>query len=182
MEGTTLHIQNSSRAHAESLHLLLADYETELVQRSGAWQVEVQLGELATALIKLFDALGSWLDSEQVDSLLLHFGERQYTLLRPSKERLTDSNAFLLERVAQLETALNSRIVIEQAKGILAHAFGVSVEEAFSRLRTAARGRGAKHPRPCRGHRRLPYGSRDDAERGDRLTGRDKQRPTGDGA
>ena len=33
MEGTTLRIENSSRAHAESLHLLLTDYKTELVQQ-----------------------------------------------------------------------------------------------------------------------------------------------------
>ena len=99
MPGTTLRIENSSRAHAASLNLLLTEYKTELVQHDGAWQVEVQLGELATLLLGLFDTIGSWLDDEQVDSLLLHFDERQYTLLRPSKERLHDSNAFLLERV-----------------------------------------------------------------------------------
>src|SRR6266571_4060878 len=103
MEGTTLRIENSSRAHAESLHrLLLADYRTDVVQLDGSWQVEVQLGELAGMLLKLFGAIGSWLDGEQVDSLLLHFDQRHYTLLRPAKERLRDSNAFLLERVAQL--------------------------------------------------------------------------------
>ena len=144
MEGTTLRIENSSRAHAESLHLLLTDYKTELVQHDGAWQVEVQLGELAALLLGLFDTIGSWLDGEQVDSLLLHFDERQYTLLRPSKERLHDSNAFLLERVAQLETALQSRIVIEQAKGVIARALGVGIDQAFSLLRKAARDKGAK--------------------------------------
>jgi ANTAR domain len=144
MDGTTVRIENSSRAHAQSLHAMLSDYKTALVEQDGVWQVEVQLGELATLLVKLFDSLGSWLDSEQVDSLLLHFDQRQYTLLRPSKERLQDSNSFLLQRVAQLETALSSRIVIEQAKGILARALGVSIDQAFSLLRKSARDQGMK--------------------------------------
>jgi transcriptional regulator with GAF, ATPase, and Fis domain len=39
----------------------------------------------------------------------------------------------------QLQTALHSRIVIEQAKGVLSARTGVSVSEAFSRMRTHAR-------------------------------------------
>ena len=144
MEGTTLRIQNGSRAHAESLHLLLADYRTNVVQQNGSWQIEVELGDLAALLIGLFDTLGAWLEAEQVDSLFLHFDERQFTLLRPSKEPLRDSNGFLLERVAQLETALSSRIAIEQAKGVLARALNLSVDQAFDVLRQTARNRGAK--------------------------------------
>lgn len=45
----------------------------------------------------------------------------------------------LLERNAQLERALQSRILIEQAKGILAERFGVSPDEAFHVLRKGAR-------------------------------------------
>jgi len=144
MDGTVLRIQNSSRAHAEPLHRLLRDYQASLVQRDGAWQVGLGLGDLGAFLPRLFDSLGSWLDAEQVDSLVLHLAERQYVLLRPSKERPRESNASLLERVAQLETALGSRITIEQAKGILAHALGVSPEQAFTVLRKAARDSGTK--------------------------------------
>ncbi|WP_063759872.1 ANTAR domain-containing protein [Streptomyces sclerotialus] len=39
----------------------------------------------------------------------------------------------------QLRTALQSRVVIEQAKGFLAHRMGVSVEEAFEAMRGHAR-------------------------------------------
>lgn len=44
----------------------------------------------------------------------------------------------------QLQEALNSRIVIEQAKGIIAERLGVGVSEAFSRMRGYARSSGRR--------------------------------------
>lgn len=43
------------------------------------------------------------------------------------------------ERVAQLQQALDSRILLEQAKGVLAAREGIGVDEAFERMRQLAR-------------------------------------------
>ncbi len=47
-------------------------------------------------------------------------------------------------RVAQLQHALTSRIVVEQAKGMLAERYSLSPEEAYELIRLAARSNGLK--------------------------------------
>jgi GAF domain-containing protein len=51
-------------------------------------------------------------------------------------ERALRENAVIRE---QLQSALNSRIVIEQAKGVVAHGAGVSIDESFDIIRGYAR-------------------------------------------
>lgn len=52
------------------------------------------------------------------------------------QERTIRESALVNE---QLQSALNSRVLIEQAKGVIAYTAGVDMEEAFKRLRSHAR-------------------------------------------
>ncbi|MGH3105550.1 MAG: ANTAR domain-containing protein [Gaiellaceae bacterium] len=53
--------------------------------------------------------------------------------------RLLGVTGGALERSAQLQRALETRIVIEQAKGMLAERLGLGVDEAFELIRRGAR-------------------------------------------
>ncbi|HEX6700588.1 MAG TPA: ANTAR domain-containing protein [Gaiellaceae bacterium] len=54
-------------------------------------------------------------------------------------DRLQELVSAVLEENEQLKRALGSRIVIEQAKGVLAERFGLTMQESFQVLRSAAR-------------------------------------------
>jgi transcriptional regulator with GAF, ATPase, and Fis domain len=62
--------------------------------------------------------------------------------------RLSARRAWTL--ASQLQTALNSRVIIEQAKGVLANASGLHVDTAFELLRTYARTNRLKLTDVCR--------------------------------
>lgn len=55
------------------------------------------------------------------------------------EERLAELVVALADENASLQRALDTRVVIEQAKGVLAERLGVDVHEAFQVLRMSAR-------------------------------------------
>ncbi len=58
--------------------------------------------------------------------------------------RLLSASEATYERQIQLEEALRSRLVIEQAKGMVAERLGLSLEEAFELIRRSARNRSVR--------------------------------------
>lgn len=141
--GETIRFETSTRAEAESLQAELAAFAPRLVRDNGTWLVEIAPDrELTPLLLELFHALGDWLTANRLASIDVHFDDRAYTLLRPSEARASHSAEFLLERVIQLQTALESRVVIERAVGLLAGRFCVALDEAFELMRHAARSAG----------------------------------------
>jgi ANTAR domain len=103
-------------------------------------EVELRIdSETAAKLVELFDLLGGWLSDGGPDACQIGLGERTYTLLAAKPGEPNDPTAFLLARTIQLQTALESRIVIEQAKGIIADRESITPDEAFQKIRRQAR-------------------------------------------
>jgi hypothetical protein len=59
-------------------------------------------------------------------------------------ERLVELTESLARRCSQLQEALDSRVIIEQAKGVLSERFRISPDEAFFILRAGARNNRAR--------------------------------------
>jgi ANTAR domain len=141
-----LRVRAPSDDHARRLMAsIAADFSPSFNGDGSAPVVELRPdAETASKLLELFDALGEWLTECGLASCQIGFGDRAYTLLAATPGEPNDATTFLLERTIQLQTALNSRIVIEQAKGILAERHGISTDRAFEMLRHDARSRRMK--------------------------------------
>jgi len=136
-------VEAPSAAQAARLVEVLDGFDASAVRNGHAHEVRLMLDEESTGLlVGLFDAVGAWLSDDNLGSCRVHFGERVYTLLQPKDGQPSDPREFLLERTRQLQRALDSRVAIEQAKGIIAAKLNLDVDQAFGLLRKAARSSG----------------------------------------
>jgi ANTAR domain-containing protein len=78
-------------------------------------------------------------DRANGDNAIAHFAVGSMDEARAAMLRLMSVTEASLERRAQLEHALQSRVAIEQAKGVVAERYGLDLEEAFQLIRRAAR-------------------------------------------
>ena len=140
MDGAGIGITAPTRELAERLAASIGgDFDVE-VRSGGSYTVHVTpTAEASEQLVALFNSIGHWLSASGLASCDVKFGGRGLTILPATVENLGDPTAFLIERSRQLELALTSRIAIEQAKGILAERHGLSIDDAFARLRSEAR-------------------------------------------
>jgi hypothetical protein len=145
-----LRVRAPSRDHAERLIASVGGgFSASLDGGEPSTEVELRLDtETATQLVELFNLLGRWLNDGDLESCQIGLGERTYTLLAAKPGEPNDPTAFLLERTIQLQTALDSRVVIEQAKGIIAARESISPEQAFQQIRR--RDLGGPAPTPYR--------------------------------
>ena len=141
-----IRVRTPSSAHAQRLIAALdGRFSATLNGGDASTEVELRLdSDTATKLVGLFDLVGVWLTDGGLDTCQIGFGDRNYTLLAALLDQPNDAAAFLLERTIQLQTALDSRVVIEQAKGILAERESITPDKAFEKMRDQARSRRMK--------------------------------------
>lgn len=121
-------------------------YSTDLVTDARRWPrfapaarfvathaVPMRLRGTVIGALSLFKA-----EPNGVDRLSVQLGQAlaDVATIGMLQQRAIDDNTVLVE---QLQTALNSRVVIEQAKGVLSAHSGVDMDHAFAALRGYAR-------------------------------------------
>lgn len=138
-EGPCLECYSTGRPVASSD--LTADHErwpmfSEVALRRGFASVHslpMRLRDHVIGALNLFQSEPAALD---VDSVALGQGLADVATIGLIGERAAREQAMLSQ---QLQTALNTRILIEQAKGMVAERAGISVDEAFTTMRLHAR-------------------------------------------
>ena len=146
MEASALPIRVVAPGPEEAARLVaaLGDFPARIDGENGFHEVQIVLDrDTSELLVKLFRAISRWVADGDTASCEVYFGDRSYTLLA-ADGKPSDPTQFLLERTIQLQTALDTRVVIEQAKGALAERFGLPIDEAFELLRRSARSSGKK--------------------------------------
>jgi hypothetical protein len=131
---------------ADQLVTALDGFSTRIVSDGASPEVHVLLdAEASEHLVEIFDSIGRWVADGGSETCQVFFGngDRSYTLFAVDGKP-NDPTEFLLQRTIQLQTALESRVVIEQAKGVLAERLALSPDEAFEILRSSARSSGRK--------------------------------------
>ena len=94
------------------------------------------LGDLRIGSLDVYDRAREWTESEVAAGALLAEMATAYVLNASEIARNRRTSE-------QLQTALDSRVVIEQAKGVLSGQRGVSMDEAFEAIRRHARSNNA---------------------------------------
>lgn len=82
-----------------------------------------------------------WVWTEAALTNLLEDPEVRGVVCNLRRSLRREAHEYAENQVAQLNRALSSRVVIEQAKGVLAGRHGIDPEEGFNRIRSYARGR-----------------------------------------
>jgi GAF domain-containing protein len=99
--------------------------------------IPMRLGEQSVGALNLYDDRPRDWEQEDMNAAVVMADMATSYLLNASKHRQQ------VELSAQLQHALDHRLVIEQAKGMLAARHTITPEEAFERIRRHARNRGA---------------------------------------
>jgi transcriptional regulator with GAF, ATPase, and Fis domain len=123
---------NADLSRAGDRWPLFAPRATQIGMRS-VHAMPLRLRSTVIGALNLFGADSGTLGPEEVRVVQALADLATIGLLQ---ERAIHRGEILTE---QLQRALNSRVVIEQAKGALARAHGISVDEAFERMRRYAR-------------------------------------------
>src|SRR6185503_20191 len=111
----------------------LAEFLTQVTHRPGAYApLEVRIRRSDETWTWVEAGLTNMLDDPVVRGVVCNL---HVSVTRLARERAE-------ERVAQLQEALDSRVIIEQAKGFLAGRDGVRPYAGFARLRRYAREHG----------------------------------------